>query len=196
MRLLIPTLCLLVMLQACSFSGSPPPEEHFYRLPDLLANKSQQGFDTVYLRSVMAEGIYNERAILYVKDDAPLEVRRYHYHHWLNAPGKLIHEQFKNYLTGTGLARQIVDRRLAAQDLDISVQLRNFERLTGASSRVLVELDMAVYGAESVRPVLSKNYRLELPAGSSMHDTAAAFGRVLSRLFAQMSEDLISLKKD
>ena len=196
MRLLILTMFFVTILQACSFSGSPPPEEHFYRLPDLAGNKIQQRFDTIYLRNIMAEGIYNERAILYVKDDSPLEVRRYHYHHWLNTPGKLIHEQFKGYLATTGLARQVVSQRMVGQNLEITMHMRNFERLMGASSRVLVELDVEVYVPQKSKSVLSKTYRLESSAGSSMHDTAAAFGQVLSSLFGQISLDLINLKKD
>jgi len=195
MRLLILILFLLMTLQACSFSGSPPPEEHFYRLPDLQVEKTQQLFDTIYLKTVIAEGIYNERAILYVKDDSPLELRRYHYHHWLSSPAKLIQQQFKTYLEVTGIGRQIVDRRMQTQSIEIGLQIRNFERLTGAGNRVRVALDVDVYLADQLIPAVSKTYQLESPAGSGMHDTAAAFGQVLSVLFSQISRDLSDLKK-
>ncbi|MCW8855300.1 MAG: ABC-type transport auxiliary lipoprotein family protein [Gammaproteobacteria bacterium] len=195
MRLLILILFLLMALQACSFSGSPPPEEHFYRLPDLQAEKTEQLFDTIYLKTVMAEGLYNERAILYVKDDSPLEVRRYHYHHWLSAPAKLIQQQFKTYLEVTGMGRQIVDQRMQTQNLEISMHIRNFERLTGQSNRVRVTLDADIYLADPLMPAVSKTYQLESSAGSSMHDTAEAFGQVLTGIFNQISVDLSALKK-
>lgn len=195
MRPIIVLLFLLIGLQACSFSGSPAPEEHFYRLPEQSANKAQQRFDTIYIRPVMAEGIYNERAILYVKDDSPLEVRRYRYHYWLNTPGKLVHEQLTNYLTTMAIGRQIVNRRIDGQDLEISLRIRNFERLTGASNRVLVTLQLEAYVAGHIKPALAKTYRLESPAGTSMHDTAAAFGQVLGALLGQISDDISSLKK-
>lgn len=194
MRFILMSL-LMLSIQACSFSGSPPPEEHFYRLPDAVADKIPQHYDRIYFRNVMAEGIYNERAILYVQDDSPLEVRRYHYHYWLNTPAKLIHEQLKNYLLTSGISRQLVDRHMGDHQLELDVRLKNFERLTGSANRVLVSLEVIMRWPGQNKPAMTKTYRQELPVGSSMHDTASGFGQVLSSLFARILADLQNLKK-
>ncbi|MDH5472624.1 MAG: ABC-type transport auxiliary lipoprotein family protein [Gammaproteobacteria bacterium] len=188
---------LLLVLQACSFSGSAPPEEHFYRLAVAGADSSfaQPLYKNIYIRPVMADGIYNERAMLYVEDDSPLEVRRYHYHYWITTPARLVQEEFRSYLLSTGITRQLLSQQPGEPELVLAIQLVKFERLVGNGQRVLVALDMDIHQAGQSEAILHKTYRAELPADTTMHDTAAAFGQALGTVFKAISDDLATLKK-
>ncbi|MCK5092731.1 MAG: hypothetical protein KAR30_09415, partial [Gammaproteobacteria bacterium] len=78
------TILLSFMLVACG-SQPPVPEDRFYRLPDIQHKQTDAKpisitlSKPVKLERIDTEGLYQERAILYIDNSYPLELRRYHY---------------------------------------------------------------------------------------------------------------------
>ncbi|MCW8955582.1 MAG: hypothetical protein OQL09_01765, partial [Gammaproteobacteria bacterium] len=100
MRSYLLILLLVMSLAGCGITGKPVPQDHFYRLPEVKIDaEGSSVIDSLQLVSVTANGLYNERNLLYVDASRPLEVNRYHYHYWLESPltliGKFISEAIK-----------------------------------------------------------------------------------------------------
>ena len=184
----------VVMLYACS-SQPQVPEDRFYRLPAADSNKQFPSPEVklFMVGPILARGIYNERAILYINSEQPLEVMRYHYHYWLQSPAQLIQENLVYYLRGTGIAREVVSFGTGFRsDYTVRGRLLRFERLINKDG-VSVVAGIEFTLEKSGKPLFTHAYEAtrKVP-GDSIHATAQYMGQVLVDIYQRL---LVDIKK-
>ena len=175
----------LLWLAACSTSP-PVPADRFYRLPEPQVNAEGSAPTTkIRVGSFLAQGVYNERAILYIDEQYPLMVRRYHYHFWINSPADLVRDQLIAYLRKTETEKKITP------EIEISGRVLRFERIISPQQiKVIAELEVTTRATTPGAKDVTRVYRAEVPATSDkMNDTAVAFGKALDEIFGKVVSD-------
>ena len=165
------------------------PEDRYYRLPlyqgDAAVNFVLVG--TVGVARIETLGLLNERSILYSDQQSPLELMRYHYHHWQEAPATLIQKNLRAYLERGGSAHSAVLYEPGHRvDQLIVGRLLQFERqLTGGGAQVVVQLELGL------EQQAGKTYQAEAVCrDKSMPATAEAFGRALEGIYRDFLDDI------
>ena len=184
------------LLTACSLAGGEVPVDHYYRLPEIPAIEKQSiSFYSILINRVKVDGLYHERSMLYIEKNTPLEVKRYHYHYWVEPPAKLIQKYMASYLIHTSIAEQITTNALIGRaDVEITPQVLNFERIIdGGDVRILVTLKIDARFLNNSK-MFSKKYKADIKlADNSMHATANGFGQALEGILVSIVQDLNNL---
>lgn len=186
-------LLVVAALTACS-SAPPVPQDHFYRLGGPATAQTAAAVEgQIAVAALEADGIYRDRAILFVDEAQPLEIQRYDYHLWSTHPSILLQEQLIGFLRANSTAAQ-VSRYDPAQPTDWIVRGRilRFERVVGTSaSRAEVALELELFRHGQNAPAMSKTYRTSVDTGRSMHEVAAGFDQAVDKIFAQLVQDMV-----
>ena len=125
----------IVLLSGCVMT-TPVPDDHYYRLPpvavtDRLPTPLFAG--PLLLAPVRSSGILDERSLLYTTEAKPDELQRYYYRHWVDAPARMIHAQFSNWLEQRGVAATLLgNSRQQPAMARLDTTLLQFERNQGA----------------------------------------------------------------
>jgi len=173
------------------------PDDHFYQLPEILPTNSFNDYPvngTVGVAPLHSDGLHGERAILYIDSKLPLELHRYHYHHWTESPPRLIRESLLKYLRESRLAPSVIRYEPGGQvDGVISGKLIHFERITGPDGiKVEVALELE-YNNQKLHQSWHEEYNITLPVkNSSLHNTIEVFGAALQKIFDVFTSDLAS----
>lgn len=188
-KIIIPVLGAIV-LSGCFGEPAPVPQDYFYTLPELNAEKQENKFDTLYVDTIRATGVYNERAILYIDYSSPLSIKRYHYHHWVMPPAQLVHQRIKQYFSGSKLANSVLTYRPSLRKgAIIKGNLLQFEQVingSNTSTRVAMELEFV-----SDKKHFAKRYSSSVTARNKSFDASAeAFGKAIESILKQFSSDI------
>ncbi len=192
------SLLVTVLVSAC-VSTTPVPEDSFYRLPEPAAAQASAVVPgTVAVASLRSDSLHRERAILYVDSQKPLQIKRYHYHFWMDSPPKLIQENFLAFLRKAGFADHVVrtgQGRLS--DHVIKGRLNRFERLIEENaSQVIVSVELEYASKNTRLPGLRKQYQIIRNVnGPSIHNAVEAFGLALSEIYENFISDVANLAK-
>jgi len=200
MSRLIYSLFLIYSLAACSLGGGPAPQDHFYKIPEVVLDaQANSSFDELVIKPVKSSGLYHERAILFIESDKPLELQRYHYSFWSTTPAELIHNALYEGLQSSNIARHVA-RDLSASRADYIIDSRivHFERMIKnqpanhlVSIEVALEISVRKGGVAGV--VWTKRYSIRNNLQTTdMHSSAQAFGEALKTIAAQLVADLIA----
>lgn len=188
-------LSLLVVLLTACMGGSPAPQDHYYRLAlETPSNKENINlpYTTIGIPPSLTNGLYRERPILYVDTQAPLELQQYHYHHWHDAPARIIQEHLINWLQHKIPDSHIL-RLSQGEQSDIMLQTRvvRFERIHSRNGiGVLVEIEVVLQ--KNYRTLHQKIYQQTVNVQhDTMHDTALAFGKALENIYTTLISDII-----
>ncbi|VAX14354.1 hypothetical protein MNBD_GAMMA24-138 [hydrothermal vent metagenome] len=176
------------------------PRDHYYRLPATSSVKPLPApllAGTLEISAVQTTGMLHERAILFVREQQPLEVNPYHYYYWVNTPASLLQQHLLDYLRLKNFAReQHRYRSDNPADFRLEAELLQFERYIrkhGAEARVTLEL--VLRDNHSKRILLRRRYQQNIEANSpDMADTANAFGKALAIIYKQFAGDVAALK--
>lgn len=194
---LVSMVLLSMSLSACSLGGGPAPQDHFYKLPEVvLAAQETPVFDELVIKAVKSSGLYHERAILFIDSDRPLELQRYHYSFWSTTPAELIHNALYQGLQSSNIAKHVA-RDLSALRADYVIDSRivHFERIIKnqqVSIEVAVEISVRKGGVAGV--VWTKRYSVSNAlANTDMHPSAQAFGDALKDIASRLVADLLVL---
>ncbi len=134
---------LALLATGCAGSG-PVPEDHFYRL--VTAPAAQSGSPTLEgvleIERFSADGLMQERPLLFSRGGGEFQVHQHHYHYWIEPPTQLLQEELAAYARRRGLAGTVVTPGARIRvDFAVSGRVRRFERIIGdGSPRVRVEL--------------------------------------------------------
>lgn len=189
MRSLIAVMNLTLVLLVAGCAGpAAVPEDSYYRLaqpePETLpTGPLLNGGVAVAVTDTPA--LYQDRAIVYRTTAAPLQLRRYHYHYWSDAPARLLQQYLVEYFDRAGLAD-----RVQAEDYDtdaryrLRVQLLRFDRIeapdeTGVEVALAFELDDLQTG--TALAAARERHTLFTDGNAGMHATAALFESALAR---------------
>ncbi len=180
-----------LLLTACFGSPSSVPEDRFYTLKISAAEKVTRKYKRIAITKVYAHGLYNERALLYAKAELPLQIKRYHYHHWVMPPTQLIQHALSDYLKQSNIAKDVMVQAIGSdEDLRVSAQLLAFERvLQSEKQSVRVELEFTVRLANGSSRVF--NYIQNITTKkNTLHSAAEAYGVALAVIFKAFLADL------
>lgn len=190
------SLSLILLFTACA--NSPPvPQDNFYHFATIKAPDTYQHQLTIALKDFRSDGLYRERALLYINAQYPLQTRRYHYHFWIKSPTKLIRQHMKEYFLNSQFAKQVHDKRVIDDsDLLISGQLQRLDRIIDKeTSKVIVGLRLDVTSRDDKINMFSKTYTVENKVkGKSIHDTVESYSTALSKIYEQFIADLSATK--
>jgi len=185
-------LVLILFLSACG-ENPPLPVDHFYRftLNSGIIKSQPLSEQTIFVSKFLAEGIYNERALLFSKDTDNRELQQHHYHFWAITPPSLLRDYLVDYLRAADSAPFVIGEFSKGEGLKITGKILGFEKLQDTenpSVRVVLEIHLDKLG--EYNPRLVKMYEvLETVNGNSMDDTVAAFNRAVDRIFADFITD-------
>lgn len=194
MKLLCLNSLLLLALTACSIGGQPVPQDHFYRLPQVkIETMKSSVVGSFQLVSVTADGLYNERNLLYVDASRPLEVGRYHYHYWIESPLSLVAKYMADAIKTSGVSAQFAGpAEKASGTARMSIQIVRFERIIdddGFSVQVALLVSMNYTADKAER--WQKLYQVDQAVASAdMQDSARAFGEALDNISRRLINDL------
>lgn len=188
---------LVTGLTACASQG-PVPEDRYYQLSPAQYKEQPSTSVTAPLAGrlgvgrLRSDGLRDERTLLYVQQERPLEILRYHYHHWVDAPTRLIQQHMLAYLRTAGVATEVVQFQPGIRvEHKVKGRLVRFERmLAGGGGRVLVELELGLHSGADTDLALVR-YRAEVVAqDDSLHATVVAFSVALEQIYARFLDDI------
>lgn len=185
-------LTLLTVLLGGCLSASRVPEDHFYKLPDI--EQAQCGLNTegvIAVAPLHAYSLHGERALVYIETDKPLELKRYHYHHWMESPTRLIQSHLMDFLERCHAGASIIAYAPGeTYDTLVRGKILNLERtISQTGSEVVVGLELEFSGKNMHG--FHHEYRVRLPVnGSGVHDTVSAIGKALLEVYGKFTADL------
>ena len=185
---------LLMILYACG-SAPPVPTDTFYRLtlPVQGVEKHRLTERVIHVGYFVAEGLYNERALLYTDDQNGRRLLQHHYHFWLTSPPRLLREYLVEFLRESDSASMIItDSSSDETGYKISGKVLGFEiQTTGELATANVNLELKVNAGGEDLPRFIKQYRLEENInGSSMTDTVAGFNSAVNKIYREFTSDI------
>jgi ABC-type uncharacterized transport system auxiliary subunit len=187
----------LVGLVGCA-TQEPLPAERFYRLPIALsapvaAVNPLQG--TLAVERFYTDGLHNSRALVYSEIDQPLELHQYHYHHWVDAPTRLLQEHLIDYLRKTGAADRVMSYRPSGEpNYIVSGKIRRFEQVhteNGAQAHVTVDLELQLAASRSREILVLGDYNTEVAVQrGDMHAVIEGYATALDALYRRFLADI------
>lgn len=189
------TFAILVIVAGLYACGQNPsvPVDHFYNLnpenasvnPVWLTDKA------IYVEGIRAEGIYNDRALLYSESNNGHELQQYHYHFWALPPAAMLREYLVEYLRRADSAPLVISEFRNRDGLGINGRLLGFEKIIAednASVRVSIELRLDAPGQDT--PRLLKRYTANREvASNSVAAAVAAFNQAVDGIYEEFLMD-------
>lgn len=178
-----------LMLVGC-LKAPPVPVDKFYRLPDPHRDALRSGADNwgslVYVSVLQANGLHTERAVLFSEDRHAVSLERYHYHHWVDGPPKLVQEYLAASLRRALPGILVLTEREGRADLVVSGKVKRFEHhVPGGEGpgKVMVALELRASRGDGAGPLWVKDYQSsEDVQESNMAATVDAFGVAVSSI--------------
>ena len=189
-------LMMVVMFWVTACGDVPPvPTDHFYRLTMPQGMEKQQIPDgVIYVGDFNAEGLYNERPLLYINDQEGRELRQHHYHFWVTSPAHLLHDYLIDYLRSASTASVVMSGPSAEGGMKISGKVLEFEYQTTGNSTANVALELRLERHGEELPGILREYRVNEPInGDSMAEIIAAFNRATLSIYNQFVADIREL---
>ncbi|MBI4006423.1 MAG: membrane integrity-associated transporter subunit PqiC [Gammaproteobacteria bacterium] len=195
MRYLV-IILLFIILTGCS-SAPPVPTDHFYRFKTPTQGdigKQRLTDQVIYINSFLAEGLYNERALLYTNDNLSQELQQYHYHFWITSPPDLLRDYLVSFLRAADTSPVIITGAGVTDGLQITGRVTEFEKLdSGNQSYVNVALELRLDKQGNELPLLLKEYRAnEQVQGKSLTDVITSFNTAVLRIYSDFVTDMES----
>jgi ABC-type uncharacterized transport system auxiliary subunit len=191
-------IAVILLLSACAGSA-PVPEDRFYQLDPVIP---ETRLSAPVLRGGLevddthADPLRSGRAVLYSEQAQPLQLKRYHYAHWVDQPPRLVQRMLLQYLRDSGIADRVEDagqRTPAAYRL--KTRLLKFEQLRGGASRgVEVALEARLEHMPEGSVIWTSVYARRQPnRGNDIHATAEAMHTAMVELFQALQNDLAGI---
>lgn len=187
---------LSALLIACS-SNVSVPEDQFYRLPPPRPNLADleliQG--GIFVQRFIADGLYRERPLLYLKGNQGIEIAQYDYQLWIDSPARLLRDHLISYLRLTQASDFVVDTTDVDAVLRIHGKLQRFE-IDPDNAQVNVQIQFRVDHKDSEKPVLLNEYNVSAPTrGSEMNSIILGYGEAIDNIYSSMLSELNDIMK-
>ena len=180
---------------ACS-SQAPLPTDHYYRLPGLRdINPDEKRLNSISVLTFQGEGLYQERAILYSEDE--IELKQYHYHHWIDSPTRLLQERLAERLRLSNISKLVLNTFEGDSEFIIKGQIKAFERLQyKGNESVTVKLILQVNSNSGHAPTLHKEYvKTVILPSNNIANAIKAFAEAVDLIFSDFYVDLVEIIK-
>lgn len=183
-----------VILASCS---SPPvPTDTYYNLTAGRIASSAIGSPiegTVEVPPFRAEGVVNERAIVYRQSDTTQ--KQYTYHYWSEPPSIMLQRGLIDALkSGRAFDQTAAPEFRANRDYELVGTLKRLEHVVGSGGgTVVVEFDVGLRRIRGNESLLLKTYRTERSSGRGVSGAVSAMSGALDELFAAMLKDIAAV---
>lgn len=186
-------LCCFLALTACS-SQAPLPTDHYYRLPAVSGiTPDEMRLNSISVITFQAEGLYQERAIVYTENE--IELKQYHYHHWADSPSRLLQERLAESLRLSNISKLVLNTFEGNSELIIKGHIKAFERLQHKGNEsVHVKLLLQVKSSSKHGPILHKEYvqTIALPS-NTITNAIKAFAEAVDLIYSDFYVDLVEI---
>ncbi|MFV1984175.1 MAG: hypothetical protein ACC657_11595 [Thiohalomonadales bacterium] len=193
------TLIILIILSLTScFGGSSSiPDDHYYRLPELVGTKITKPIlnGSLGIKKIITHGIYGERTLIYTEKTDNIKLSRYHYHHWEKSPSKLIQDNLVQYLKTIGIAPDVVSYNLNTRTKYLlEAELISMHRdITSNGYIAVITMDIRLYNKSNNSIYINKRYYSKITANTDkLVDTIKAYGNGLQTIYDELIIDLQS----
>ena len=179
------------LMTACS---SPPvPTDTFYNLTSgraasAAASSSKDG--TVEVPRFRADGVINERAIVYRASST--EQRQYNYHYWAEPPAVMVQRSFIDALRSSRSFDQVAGPEVRAdRDYELIGTLRRFEHdISRGQGKVAVEIEVALRRVRGGETLLLKTYESERSASRGVAGAVEALSAAVDQVITEVVRDI------
>lgn len=184
-------LVLALSLAGCGRSA-PVPTDTYYRLAPIHSPQNRHLVDgTLLIEAIEADVLYRERALLYSEDAADLTLKQYHYHHWEEAPPRLLQLHLQEFLRAAGAATNVTLRdNDNSAALHVHGRLFRFEHILGGdtvTARVGMELSLVDRNGHTLT---QHQYVVDKPAASrDVEAVVQATDEAVNEVFARFLDD-------
>lgn len=179
-----------VLFASCS--AAPVPTDTYYNLTAGASVSSGGGSPiegTVEVPPFRAEGVVNERAIIFRQSDTTQ--KQYTYHYWSEPPSIMLQRSLIDALrTSRTFGQAAAPEFRADRDYEIVGTLRRLEHVVGGGGTVIVEFDVGLRRIRGNESLLLKTYRTERSAGRGVASAVSAMSAALDELLADMVKDI------
>lgn len=183
------------ILAGCGGQGVPVPSDRFHRLSvgapsTVYQTPSLAG--TVEVERFLADGVLQDRAIVFVEHDNPNVLQQYQYQLWAEPPTRMLQAATVEYLREAHVADQVVDSDVRVEpSYTLTGEIKKLEHVRGNSSSVLVELEYRLQDYRRGDLVWVKTYRVGKAArDASVAAATDAIGQAVADVLAMLSDDL------
>lgn len=185
-------------LSACS-SGAVP-RDTFYRLGASAAPQALPGGPikgTVEVPPFRAQGIVNERAMLY--RESARELAQYNYHTWIEPASMMASRAFIEALRAAQAFTAVASPEMRQnRDYELLGDVREWEHVLpqAGGPAAAIAIDISLRRIDGNREMIVKTYKANEPAAGQGIDAAVqAFTAGLDKIIAQVLGDLAALPK-
>ena len=198
--LILILLPLLTALGGC-MSAKEIPQDHYYQLPSHTTSLPQDRLcqGVLGVAHPQVAGLLNERALLTIDGQRPLEIVPARYHFWQETPASLVQHDLVWYLSKRGVAGQVIFYQpgQSVNTLLLPRILALVSQHDGSRYRVLVRIKFTVTKETTGTPLFRKVYEKQHVAlGPGSEQQVAAFGAALVEIYEQLITDLTQIKDD
>ena len=182
----------LSFLSACA--QAPVPDDHYYRLnlsnsaatPDVKLN------GIVEVERLIADGLLDNRPILFTGSAQSTEIQSYHYHFWTLPPSIMLQNAITAKLQQTNGAKSIVTPNLRIEpDYILAGKIFRFEQVKGAKNQVIVSLELSLKNAKLESLIHLNTYSVEIPTrDASVASAVTAFSSGVDKIITAFLKDL------
>lgn len=178
------------LVSACS---SPPvPTDTYYNLTagrSVMASSDSKIDGTVEVLPFKAQGVINERAIVY--RETSTTQKQYTYHFWAEPPAIMLQRSLIDALRGAQVFDQVVAPEVRAnRDYELIGTLRHLEHVVGGGGKVVVEFDIGLRRVRGNDTLFLNTYRAEREAGPGVAGAVTAMSAALDTLLSQALKDI------
>ena len=186
--------CAAIAVASCS---SPPvPTDTFYNLSLGSAGAPSVGESiagVVEVPPFWAEGVINERPIVF--RESATQRKQYTYHYWSEPPSVMLQRGLIDSLRASGLFDQVTSPEVRAnRDYEIVDTLRRLDHVVaGGPAKVAVEFELSLRRIRGNEALFANTYSAEISAGRSVESAVDAMSDAVNDLFAQAVRDMATL---
>ncbi len=190
-------LALLAGLAGCFGGSTTVPADHFYRLPapgnpaEGKASSNSLLTGDLAVARLKTSGLLQDRPILYIQSDSPLEVQRYYYHQWADTPANLVQDHMLSFLHNRSTAKRVT-RAQARNNSEFLLRgrLLRFERVEqGGTTSAAVEVELALYSHGSLCHQ-GRFQAVQKTKSDSLKQTVTALGLALEQIYEQFLSEI------
>jgi len=194
LRLSVAAACILAVA-ACS--SDPVPTDSYYRLGAAAPVSPIAGGPlpgTVEVPPLRAEGIVNDRALLYREGNVRLA--QYSYHFWEKPPAALLQQALIEALRKAEAFQTVATPELRLnREYELMGRVQRFEHVMG-SGTVSVQIEFTLRRMRGGEPLLMKTYTSEQGGnGTDVMAAVEAFTKAQDAIFAELLSDIAALPR-
>lgn len=185
---------LVLSLAACS---SPPvPTDTFYNLSfDQSGSSRADGSidGLVEVPPFWAEGVINERPIVF--RESATQLKQYTYHYWSEPPSVMLQRGLIDTLRSADLFTQVTSPEVRAnRDYEIVGTLRRLDHVVaGGPAKIAIEFELSLRRIRGNEALFVNTYAAERNAGRSVESAVEALSDAVSDLYARAVWDMATL---